>query len=80
MKKTTKRFVLILIAATLIISLVPAISFAASTTSAEKTDTNSIKIESKEKTVKYKVTWNANGGKIGSKKTVSTTVKKGSNR
>ena len=36
-------------------------------------------VESKEKTVqKYKVTWNANGGKIGSKKTVSTSVQKGS--
>jgi len=35
-------------------------------------------IESKEKTVKYKITWNANGGKIGSKKTMVTTVKKGS--
>ena len=35
-------------------------------------------IESKEKTAKYKITWNANGGKIGSKKTMVTTVKKGS--
>ncbi|MCL2115759.1 MAG: InlB B-repeat-containing protein, partial [Methanobrevibacter sp.] len=35
-------------------------------------------IESKEKAVKYKVTWNGNGGKIGSKKTTVTYVKKGS--
>jgi len=35
-------------------------------------------VESKEKSVKYKVTWNANGGKIGNKKTVTTNVNKGS--
>jgi len=35
-------------------------------------------IESKEKTVKYKITWNANGGKFGTKKTVTSTVTKGS--
>ncbi len=33
---------------------------------------------SKEKATKYKITWNANGGKIGAKKTVTTTVTKGS--
>ncbi|MCL2115302.1 MAG: InlB B-repeat-containing protein [Methanobrevibacter sp.] len=34
-------------------------------------------IGSKEKTAKFKITWNANGGKIGNKKTTVTTVKKG---
>ena len=34
--------------------------------------------ESKEKTVNYKITWNGNGGKIGTKNTVTTSVKKGS--
>ena len=33
-------------------------------------------IESKEKSVNNKITWNANGGTIGSKKTISTNVKK----
>ena len=35
-------------------------------------------IESKEKSAANKITWNANGGKIGSKSTIATTVKKGS--
>jgi len=35
-------------------------------------------IESKKKAVNLKITWNANGGKLGSKKTTVTTVKKGS--
>lgn len=38
---------------------------------------NIVKIESKEKSIGNKVTWNGNGGKIASKKTASTTVKKG---
>ena len=35
-------------------------------------------IESKKKAVNLKITWNANGGKIGSKKTTVFTIKKGS--
>jgi len=35
-------------------------------------------IESKEKSAANKITWNANGGTIGSKKTISANVKKGS--
>ncbi len=44
------------------------------------TDTQNIDktILSKEKVTKYKITWNANGGKIGTKKTVTTSVTKGS--
>ena len=34
-------------------------------------------IESKEKTAKLKITWNANGGKVDGKNTVTTTVIKG---
>jgi len=49
----------------------------ATNVSNEKND-NGVIFESKEKAVTYKVTWNANGGKIGSKKTMVTTVKKGS--
>lgn len=44
----------------------------------EKKDTNIVKVESKEKTVKHVITWNANGGKIGTKKTMTTSVNKGS--
>ncbi|MCL2157493.1 MAG: InlB B-repeat-containing protein [Methanobrevibacter sp.] len=76
--KINKKFLLMLVAAVFIVSLVPAISFAASATSLEKTDDGSVKIASKAKVAKYKVTWNGNGGKIGSKKTVATSVKKGS--
>ena len=67
-----------LLAIVLIFSLVPATSFAASATSAEKTDDGTIEITSKAKTASYKITWNANGGKIGTKKTIATSVKKGS--
>lgn len=35
-------------------------------------------IESKEKSLKLKINWNANGGKVGKKTKVSTSVKKGS--
>ena len=49
----------------------------ATTVSNEKND-NGVIFESKEKAVTYKVTWNANEGKIGSKNSVVTTVKKGS--
>ncbi len=44
------------------------------------TDTQNIDktVLSKEKATKYKITWNANGGKIGTKKAVTTSVTKGS--
>ena len=35
-------------------------------------------IESKEKSAANKITWNANGGKIGTKNTITTTINKGS--
>ncbi|MCL2116346.1 MAG: InlB B-repeat-containing protein [Methanobrevibacter sp.] len=63
--------------AMLMFSLVIATSYAVSVPKDEKKDTR-ISIESKEKAVSYKITWNANGGKIGNKKTIVTTVKKGS--
>ena len=43
-----------------------------------KADEKDVKIESKMKTINYKVTFNANGGKIDTKETRSFTVKKGS--
>ena len=42
----------------------------------EKKDTG-ITIDSKTKTIGYKITWNANGGKIASKKTITSGVVKG---
>jgi len=45
----------------------------------DSADNNKVlSIESKEKTVNNKITWNANGGKIGTKSAVLTNVKKGS--
>ena len=58
-------------------SFVLATSSAASVSQNEKENTGMI-IESQSKTASCKVTWNANGGKIGAKKTIATTVKKGS--
>jgi len=37
-----------------------------------------VSVESKEKSAANKITWNANGGIVGSKKTITTNVKKGS--
>jgi len=59
------------------ISMIMATTSAVNVANNEKKDTG-ITIDSKSKTISYKITWNANGGKIGSKKTVITTVKKGS--
>ena len=76
MKSIKKTFILLAIAM-LIFSFVLATSYAANVTFNEKKDTGII-IESKSKTVSYKITWNANGGKIGNKNTATTSVKKGS--
>jgi len=74
--KIAKLFIVMLIA-------MLAFSFALATASAVSEAINEkknkgIMIESKEKKVNYKITWNANGGKLGSKKTTVTSVKKGS--
>jgi len=45
----------------------------------DSADNNKVySVESKEKSAANKITWNANGGTIGSKKTITTNVKKGS--
>ena len=44
----------------------------------EKKDVNNLIKESKEKSLPHNITWNCNGGKIGSKTIISTSVKKGS--
>lgn len=79
MNKSFKRLFVMFVAVVLVFSLVPAIGFATTVTSTDKTDSGSgVEITSKSKTVSYKITYNANGGKIGTKKTVTKTVKKGS--
>ena len=42
-----------------------------------QTTNDGIQIEAKYKTASNKITWNGNGGKIGSKKTVVSNIKKG---
>ena len=43
----------------------------------ESTENKVYTIESKEKKAKIKITWNANGGTINGKKTITTTINKG---
>ena len=62
--------------AMLMFSLVMATSYAVNVSEYEKKDTG-ILIESKEKAITYKITWNANSGRIGAKMTVTSNVKKG---
>jgi len=75
--KSVKKIFLVLAVAMLMFSYVLATSYAVNVEKNDKKYTG-ITIDSKSKTVSYTITWNANGGKIGSKKTVSTNVKKGS--
>ena len=77
MFKLTKKLLVLLIVSVIMISFATATAYAVNTPIDDK-NTGIIKIDSKEKTVGYKVTWNANGGKIGTKKIKVTTVKKNS--
>jgi uncharacterized repeat protein (TIGR02543 family) len=71
----TKTKILVLLLFTIaIIGIITPINATESTNIENKVFTK----ESKEKSVKLKLTWNANGGKIGTKKTKVTTIKKGS--
>jgi uncharacterized repeat protein (TIGR02543 family) len=73
MIKLAKKLLVMLIVSIFMISMVAATAYAVNTPTDEK------KVEHKEKKIKnYKIKWSANGGKIGTKKTVTTTVKKGS--
>lgn len=78
MKKLAKGILITSIVAVLMFSVASSSTYATTPPKTEKNDTNSIINEFKAKTVNYKITWNANRGKIGTKKTISTTVKKGS--
>ncbi|MCL2116716.1 MAG: InlB B-repeat-containing protein [Methanobrevibacter sp.] len=74
-----KRIVILLVLAIALCSLTVATvhAVAINPEKNEKSDTGLV-IESKSKTVTCKITWNANNGKIGSRKVVTSTVKKGS--
>lgn len=78
MKKLAKELLVILTVAVLMFSVAMTTSYATNTQNIDKKDNGSIKIENKSKTLNYKVTWDANGGKIGAKKTTVATVKKDS--
>ncbi|MCL2116472.1 MAG: InlB B-repeat-containing protein [Methanobrevibacter sp.] len=69
--KVIKKLVVMLVLSVFLISVV------AATVHAESMTKKDPEIEAKYKVAKVKVTWNANGGKIGSKKTVSASVTKG---
>jgi len=73
--KPVKGLFAIMITAILLFSVVPAITFATNT---DTTDNSNEKILVKAKAATIKVTWNANGGKIGTKTTKITKIKKGS--
>ena len=58
-------------------SLVPLGATATNTINDGTTDSSDFKVTTKAKAATVKVTWNANEGKIGTKKTTTTSVKKG---
>ena len=76
-EKSVKWFFAILIVIVLMFSILPATTFATSTANTDTTNTSNVKVTTKVKAASYKITWNANGGKIGTQKTKITTVQKG---
>ena len=80
MKKSSKRIftLLILLVNVLIFSMLAVSAATASTPQISLITDDGIEIEAKyKKTSTNKITFNANGGKIGSKKTVAINIKKG---
>jgi uncharacterized repeat protein (TIGR02543 family) len=75
MKKLYKEFLVILIVAIMALSLLPATTAELTTTNTKTTTEDNSQVTAKAATVK--VTWNANGGKIGTKNAVVTKVTKG---
>jgi len=75
--KSFEKIIIVLSVAMLMFLFVLAASYAETVVKNDKKD-NVVLIDSKSKTVSYKVTWNANIGKIGAKKTLTSSVKKGS--
>jgi len=70
-----KKILILLFFAVAIIGIIAPINAAESSVSSED---KVYSIESKNKAASLKITWNANGGKIGTKKNFVSTVKKGS--
>lgn len=77
-KKFVKGLFTILIATVLLFSLVPLSAIETNTSNTSTTDTFDINVLNKAKAASIKITWNGNGGKIGSKKTTVKSIKKGS--
>jgi len=78
-KMKIRRIIILLAVAVVICSMAVATAHAVNLIPAKNEKTNNgFIIESQSKTATYKITWNANNGKIGTKKSVTTTVKKGS--
>jgi uncharacterized repeat protein (TIGR02543 family) len=74
--KVIKKLFVLFIVSVFMISM--AVTTASAVSVAKNEKNTAIVIDSKSKTVNYKITWNANNGKIGTKNTLTTTVKKGS--
>ena len=70
-----KKILLLLVFA---IAIVGIIAPANATVESIKKENRVYTIESQEKSTSYEITWDANGGRIGSKKSVSTRVERGS--
>lgn len=71
MFKLAKKLFMMLVLSVFMISIITATAYAVNTPTEKKI------VEFKEKKVSaYNIKWDANGGKIGTKKTVTTTVKK----
>jgi len=75
-KKLVIGFFTMLIVVVMLFSLVPATAIVTNIQSTDTTDSSSVEIN-KVKAASCKITWNGNSGKIGTKKTTTTTVKKG---
>jgi len=75
-RKLVNGFFTILIVVVMLFSLVPATAIVTNTQNTDTTDSSSVEI-TKAKAASCKITWNGNSGKIGTKKTTTTTVKKG---
>ncbi|MCL2687508.1 MAG: InlB B-repeat-containing protein [Methanobrevibacter sp.] len=76
-RKSVKGLFTILVVVVMMFSLVPATAIGTNIQNTDTTDSSSVQITVKAKAASCKITWNGNSGKIGSKKTTTTTVKMG---
>lgn len=77
MNKTTKGLFVVLIGSVMLFSVLSTTVFAISADETSATGVDNSKIVVTAKAASNKITWNGNGGKFGTKKTKTTTVKKG---